>query len=350
MDRQRFFPRSQIGAAIRLGMTAAVLLPLSVQAARSAEFYKGKQIEIVVSTSAGTVYDAYARLLARYLPAHIPGHPTIIVENMPGGGGLRVANYMANIAPRDGTVIAGTHNAVLTMSKTYPKLAKFDERNFGWIGSVSRDPYLAIVRSDVPIKTIMDARKTVVSMGAPSAGSLGVDMVVISNALLGTKFKLIAGYKNPSAIRLAMMRGEVDGTFAVSWSSLRSSNLLQEGKVRVIAQHCFTPFSAFGNAPLTIDQAKNSADRQALIFMLGRQEAARPYFAPPGLPPARLATLRKAFMASVKDPALLHDAAAMHISVDQPMEGAKLAQYVVKLDSTPPAIIERIRHILAASR
>ncbi len=269
---------------------------------------------------------------------------------MPGGGGLKVANYIANVAPKDGTVIGGTHNAVLSMSKTEPDLAKFDERNFGWIGSVSADPYLAIVRADVPIQTIEDAKTKVVSMGGPSAGSLGVDMVVMSNALLGTKFKLIAGYKDPAEVRLAMFRGEVDGTFSISWSELKPTNLLQEGKVRVIAQHSFTPFPAFGNAPVTIDLAKNDQDRQALKFMLGREEAARPYFAPPGIPAERLAILRKAFMDTVSDPAFLKDAAARNIAVDQPMEGGKLAAFVAQLDGTSPAIIDRVSKILADSR
>jgi tripartite-type tricarboxylate transporter receptor subunit TctC len=342
---------AKVSAALaRLSIAAFAVLPLAAHAAEGDDFYKGKQIEIVVSTEPGVVYDTYARLLAQYLPAHVPGNPAVVVVNMPGGGGLKVANYIANIAPRDGTVIAGTHNAVLTMSKTTPDLAKFDERTFGWIGSVSRDPYLAIVMNNVPIKTIEDAKTTVVSMGGPSAGSLGVDMVVIANALIGTKFKLIAGYKDPGEIRLAMQRGEVDGTFSISWSELKSTNLLQQGKVRIIAQHGFTPFPAFGDAPLLIDQAKNDADRQALIFMLGRQEAARPYFAPPGLPPGRLETLRAAFAATVADPAFLADAARMNISVDQPMDGANLAAFVTKLDGTSPEVIDRISKILASSR
>jgi tripartite-type tricarboxylate transporter receptor subunit TctC len=352
MDRRRLLRQAPLAAALaRLSIAAALaVVPLCARAAEADDFYNGKQIQIVVSTDAGTVYDSYARLLAEYLPAHVRGNPSVVVVNMPGGGGLKVANYIANIAPRDGTVIAGTHNAVLTMSRTTPDLAKFDERTFGWIGSVSRDPYLAVVWYTVPIRTIEDAKTTVVSMGGPSAGSLGVDMVVIANALIGTKFKLIAGYKDPGEIRLAMQRGEVDGTFSVSWSELKPTNLLQEGKVRVIAQHGFTPFPAFGDAPLLIDQAKNEADRQALIFMLGRQEAARPYFAPPGLPPARLATLRAAFAATVQDPAFLHDAATMNIAVDQPMEGARLADFVAELDGTSPEVIARINKILTDSR
>ena len=313
-------------------------------------FYKGKQIQIVLSTEPGTVYDSYARLLAQHMPKHMPNAPTMFVQNMPGGGGLKAAGYMATIAPRDGSVIAGTHNAVFTMSLSTPDQAKFDEKTFSWIGSPSRDPYLAIVWNSAPIKTIMDARTTQVSMGGPSAGSLGVDMVVIANELLGTKFKLVAGYKDPAEIRLAMSRGEVDGTFSVSWSELKPTNLLQEGKVRVIAQHGFTPFPEFGDAPMLMEQAKTEEDRQAMRFMLGRQEAARPYFGPPGVPPGRLALLRKAFADTMKDPDFLKDAAQMRIAVDQPMNGEDLAKFVAQLHATPKAVIDRIQTILAKAR
>ena len=148
MDRQRNSRLAQRAALLRLVIAAILAFPsLAARAADGDDFYKGKQITIAISTDPGVVYDTYARLLAQYLPAHIPGNPLVVVENMPGGGGLKVANYIANIAPKDGTIIGGTHNAVLTMSKTEPDLAKFDERNFGWIGSVSADPYLAIVRA-----------------------------------------------------------------------------------------------------------------------------------------------------------------------------------------------------------
>ncbi len=340
---------------MKAAMKAALVGVLTTGAAFAAraaddDFYKGKQVQIVVSTDSGTSYDSYARLLAQHMPRHIPGAPSIIVQNMPGGGGLKVANYMANIAPRDGTVIAGTLNAVFTMSLTTPDQAKFDENKFAWIGSVTRDPYIAIVSNTAPIKTIMDARTTQVSMGGASAGTLGVDMVAISNALLGTKFKLIAGYKDPGEVRLAMQRGEVDGTFSVSWSEVKPTNLVQEGKVRIIAQHGLTRFPEFGDAPMLMDQAPNEDARLALKFMLGRQEAARPYFAPPGAPAERVAILRRAFDATVKDPAYLADAAAMKLTIDEPMNGEDLTKFVAQMHTTPKAVIDRVAAILATAR
>ena len=329
---------------------AAATLSSAALATEDEDFFKGKQMQIMLSTEPGTVYDSYARLLSQHMPKHMPNSPPLIVQNMPGGGGLKVASYMATIAPRDGTVIAGTHNAVFTMSLSTPDQAKFDEKTFSWIGSPSRDPYLAIVWNSAPIKSIMDARTTPVSMGGPSAGSLGVDMVVIANELFGTKFKLVAGYKDPGEIRLAMARGEVDGTFSVSWSELKPTNLLQEGKVRVIAQHGFTRFPDFGDAPMLMDQAKTEEDRQALRFMLGRQEAARPYFGPPGVPVGRLAILRKAFDDTMKDPDFLKDAATMKIAVDQPMNGEDLSKFVAQLHATPKAVIDRIQTILTKAR
>ena len=296
-----------------------------LQAALAQEnFYAGKQIQLVVSTEPGTVYDAYARLVARHIGEHVPGKPSVLVQNMPGGGGLRVANHMANIAPRDGTVFAATHNAVFTMSLVTPDAAKFNERAFSWIGSVTRDPYLAVVRADVPINSIEDAKTKVVSMGGASAGSLGVDLVVVANALFGTKFRVVGGYKDPAEIRLAMMRGEVDGTFSVSWSESKQANLIQTGKLRIIAQHAFTPHPELMGAPLLIDQARNDEDRAALVFMLGRQDAARPYFAPPGVPRERVEMLRAAFSKTTRDPEFLKQAASMNLAIDQPMEGAAL--------------------------
>ena len=340
--------RSKLFAGMIAFITFVGHAPLA--SAATNDFYEGKQIQIFVSTEAGTVYDSYARLLARYLPDHIAGRPVVVVQNMPGGGGLKAANYMYNVAPRDGTAIAGTHSAVFTMSLVFPSLAKFNERRFSWIGSVTKDPYLAIVNKDAPIKTLMDAKQVSVSMGGPSAGSLGVDMVAITNALLGTKMKAIAGYKDPRDVLLAMQRHEVDGTFSISWSELKSTNLLQQGKVRIIAQHGMTPFPAFGDAPLLINLAKSEADRQALIFMLGRQEAARPYFGPPDIPPDRLAILRRAFEDTVHDPSFLNDASQMKIAVDQPMSGVKLAAFVDRLQSTPKQVTDRVHTILGRSR
>ena len=269
---------------------------------------------------------------------------------MPGGGGLRVANQMFNLAPRDGTVIAGTHNAVLTMSLSAPGEARFREREFSWLGSVTRDPYLAVVGANVPIATIEDAKTKAVSMGGASAGSLGVDLVVIANALFGTKFRVVAGYKDPAEIRLAMLRGEVDGTFSVSWSEARQTNLVQEGKLRIIAQHGFTPHPELMGAPLLMDQARNQEDRDLITFMLGRQEAARPYFAPPGVPRERLEILRAAFAKTLRDPEFLREAAAAKVAIDQPMDGATLAAFVDRLMSTPKAVTDRVSTIIAGSR
>ena len=151
----------------------AICAPVPCEAQAAEEFFAGKQIQLLVSSEPGTVYDSYARLVARHIGEHMPGQPRVLAQNMPGGGGLRVANYIANIAPRDGSVFAATHNAVLTMSLVTPDAAKFNEREFSWIGSVTRDPYLAVVRADVPVATIEDAKTKTISMGAASAGSLG---------------------------------------------------------------------------------------------------------------------------------------------------------------------------------
>ena len=338
--------RRRLAALVLMSGVAA----LSPALADEGDYYRGRQIQIVVSTEPGTVYDAYARLLAQYLPAHVPGRPSTLVQNMPGGGGLRAANFINNLAPRDGTVFAGTHNAVLTMSLIAPDQAKFDERRFAWIGSVTKDPYVAVVGKNVPIASLEEAKTTSVSMGGPSAGSLGVDLPVVVNALFGTKFRVVAGYKDPVEVRLAMQRGEVDGTFSVSWSELKQSNLVRDGVFRVIAQHGLSRTPEIGDAPMLMDQAKTDEDRAALLFMLGRQEAARPYFAPPDTPRERLDILRAAFAETLRDPEFVAQARGANLAIDGPMGGADLAKFVDTLMSTPRSVTDRLQAILAKSR
>jgi tripartite-type tricarboxylate transporter receptor subunit TctC len=161
---------------------------------------------------------------------------------------------------------------------------------------------------------------------------------------------MIAGYKDPKEVLLAMQRHEVDGTFSISWSELKPTNLVQQGKARIIAQLGMTPFPAFGDAPMLINLAKDEPGREALVFMMGRAEAARPYFAPPGVPADRLAILRQAFDETVRDPTFLSEARRMDIAVEQPMDGPDLAAFVDRLQSTPKAVTDRIQAILANSR
>ena len=333
---------------------SAVLVSVAMGAAFSAraaedDFFKGKQLQIVCATEAGGLYDVYSRLLAKHMPRHIPGNPSAIVLNMPGGGSIKATNYIVNVAPRDGTAFAGTHSAVPTLPLTAPDQAKFDVNALSWIGSITKDPYVAYVWHTAPVKTLEDLKTTQIVMGGASAGTAGVDMVMLANEMFGFKMKLVIGYKDSIEVKLAMERGEVQGTFSNSWSDLKTTNMnwIQEGKVRLIAQHGFTEHPELKGVPLLMDQAKTDADRQALVFMLSRQEASKPYFAPPGVPAARMAILRAAFDATMTDPEFLKDAAIAHVAVDEPMNAEQLIKMVHDVSATPKPVVDRVQGILA---
>lgn len=335
-------------AVAGLGVALLVGAGGAVAAENPAAFYRGKQIRLVVSTDAGGAYDTYARLMAQVLKDHIPGHPTIVIQNMPGASGLKTANYMAATAPRDGTVIASTHASILTSQLTSPGAATFEAPKLSWIGSITTDPFVGYVWHTVPIRSLDDARTTEVIMGGVSVGSSSVDYAILARELFGMKFKIVTGYKASNDVKLAMERGEVQGTFANGWSSIKAAEpeWLRDRKIRIIVQHGFRKLPELPDVPLFIDLAQNEADRQALVFMLARQEAAKPYFAPPDVPPERLAILRRAFDATVRDPRFAALASKANVALEGPMTGDEVAALVSKVAQTPPAVIQRVTRML----
>ena len=345
-------PVSRIVSAVALSVAVVAGIGMADAAPDDALFYAGRQIRLIVSSEAGGAYDTYARLVAQLLRDHIPGHPRIIVQNMPGASALKAANYIAMLAPRDGTVIAGTHSSIITAALTSPGAAAFDANSFSWIGSATSDPYLGYVWYRSPIVRLEDARTAEVVMGGTSVGSAGVDLAVMAREMFGLKLKVITGYKSSNDVKLAMERGEVDGTFANAWSSIRGAEpeWLKDGKVRFIVQHGFRKHPALPDIPSIFEFARNEADTQALVFMLARQEAAKPYFAPPEIPPARLAILRRAFDEMVRDPKFAALAQRAGLTADDPMTGDELAALVAKVARTPAAVIARVNRMLAEKK
>ena len=322
----------------------AIVAPGRAAHAADDDFYKGKQIRLLISSGPGGVYDTFGRLIARFLPAHLPGHPTIVVQNMPGASGLKAANYLYNNAPRDGTVIAGVHNGIPTAPFEEPKQAHFDVNKLSWIGSISEDPFVGYVWHTSPVQTYEDAKKSEVVMGSASINSMGAKMAILSNALFGTKFKLVIGYEDASKVKLALEQGELQGTFANSWGDLKTQqpDWIRDKKVTIIIQHGYRKDPDLPDVPLIIDQVKNDDDRQALDLLLERQRFARPYVAPPGVPPERLEILRRAFDATVKDPNFVKGAQAARLAVDNPMTGEQLTKEIARLSATPAAVMGRL--------
>ena len=336
--------------AVRTALGIALIAGFSAPTWAAEDFYKGKQITLVISSGAGGAYDAFGRIMVTHLPNHIPGHPNVILQNMPGASGLAAANYMFAKAPRDGTVIAGTHSNIPTAPLLSPDEAKFDSNKFSYIGSITKDPYVGYVWHTAPIKTYEEAKTIPSTMGSSSARSAGIQYALLSNALLGTKFKLVIGYPNSPDVKLAMERGELDGTFGNGWGSLKTGEpeWLRDKKVIVIIQHGFKRHRELPDVPTMIEQAKNEADRQALSIVMASQEFAKPYFGPPGVPAERLAILRKAFDETVADPKFLADVAKLNLEVDEPLTGRELEATVSELMKTPASVTKRVEGIFDA--
>lgn len=316
------------------------LASLGDMSAGAQEFYSGKTVNIIVS-GAGA-YENYARLIARHMPKYIPGKPNMIVQMMPGGGGLRAANYIAKVAPRDGTTIAATHGAVLTSALLSPEVTEFDVKTFGTIGNITRDTYLAYIWATAPQQKIQDAKSTEMIVGGASVGGAGIDLAIMVRDLLGYKLKIVSGYKGSNDTKLAMERGEIHGTMGNAVSSLRATGWLETGKVRVLLQLGDKPHRDFPNVPLFSSIATNEAERKMFEVIAVRNEIAKPYFTPPNIPAARLEALRRAFDKATSDPEFISEAAHQNMEIEDPLTGEQLAEVVNRVANTPPVIIKQL--------
>jgi tripartite-type tricarboxylate transporter receptor subunit TctC len=346
------------------GRWAAILafLALAASDARAdavADFYRGKLIKVVVGFASGGGYDVYARLLARHLGKHIPGTPSLVVQNMPGAGGLRAANFVYGAAPKDGTTIG-------TFARDMPLLAvlgtntavQFDPRKFTWIGSSSSfvdDAYVLMVRADAPATSIAQARRPggpPLVLAGSAEGAPGSDVPLILHDTIGLNVKVVGGYPDSSAMFLAMERGEVHGR-TVDLSTLRTfrSNWLQPGS----GMHALVQFARRTRHPELPDipTARELApddDALALIELTEQPYAmARPFAAPPEVPQDRAQALQAAFIATHKDPQYLEEAARLKIDVS-PVGGADVLQTIERIAGAPPRSIDRLRKLLAESK
>ena len=316
--------------------------------APAADFYEGKQIRLIVSTPPSGAYDTYARLIAPTLAENIPGRPTIFVQNMGGAAGIQAANYLANAAPKDGTVIGAVQNNIPTAPLLSPEIAKFSIADFAWIGSITSDPFVAYVWHESKLQTYEQAKTEEFIVGAPAARSYSAQMAQVSNELFGTKFKLVLGYSGSDEVKLAMERGEIGGTFGNAWSSLKvqAPTWISEKKVRIITQFGFKPHPELLGVPMFIDQAKTQEDRELLELLQVPQEFARPLLTPAGIPEERLTILRKAFDDTLKGPKFLDALKKANLDLFNPLNGEELTAMVTKVSKTPPAVIKRTKDIL----
>jgi tripartite-type tricarboxylate transporter receptor subunit TctC len=332
--------------ACAVAATLAFLAPASAQSVES--FYKGATVTVLIAGTPGGGFDAYSRLMAQHLPRFLPGMPNMIAQNMAGAGGLTLANYLYNVAKRDGTILAYT--GPIEMQPLFNPDApntKFDPRRFNWIGSLAASQSLLIEWQSGPIKSPDDLFTTEMIVAGTGAASDTDYYPKFMNTVLGTKFKLITGYVGSQETLKAIEQGEANGRF-MSYDSVKSTRKqwLDEGKLKIIFQNALEKHPELPNIPTIIDIAKARGKGpdviQAIRFLLAPDEMGRPIAGPPEMPKDRVAALRAAFTEMVKDPQYLDDARKRGLEPDLPLDGEGVERTVDEIYKTPKNIVELV--------
>lgn len=333
----------KILGCLAMGLALATPRAVLADAAAEAHFFAGKTVKVVVGFPPGGGYDRYARLLARHYGPHLPGGKAhAIVQNMPGASGIKSGNYLYKVAPRDGSVIAMFNKSMPTYEVLGRRAVHFKSVDFGWIGSIENPNSTVTVLTSAGVKDLATAKSREVLMGAASVSGTQAMYPALINAMLGTRFRVIAGYRGSKGIILAMERGEVAG-MGLPWSSFQSTkpDWVREGKLTVLAQLGLTKDPAIPG-PFLLDLVKDPESRAIVKLMSTDIAIGRTYAAPPGLSAARLASLRRGFDAAVRDPKLLADAKRLRVDVT-PTNGEKVAALVAGMFKTPAAIVEKAK-------
>ena len=329
-----------LGRLARGALAAAILLLAWAPGRATADdFYKGKTITVITSTGVGGTYDTVARLIARHMPQHIPGNPTMIVQNMPGGGNVLATNYMYNLAPKDGTAIATIHSAMPLQQVLDSGGIRYDADKFNWLGSTGPQNEVILVWHTAGITSIAQARQKPVVLGGTGSGAGIVLLPMVVNDLLGTKFKIVTGYRSSEDVNLGMERGEVQArAFSIGSIESQHPDWIAEHKAAFLVQSGAVRDKALPDVPLTTELAKTDVQRQIFRLIASPPALGQPYVAPPGVPADRLAILRDAFAATLKDPAFLADAAKIRFAIE-PMSAADVAHIVHETVAAPPDIV-----------
>ena len=328
--------------AIAVSVMGAIV-PASGQEGQS--FFAGKTIRIVTSADAASTYTTYPQLVSQYLGRFIPGNPTIIVQQMPGAGGIRAANYMAAVAPRDGTVLASVHDTLTMTQVLTPKDVKYDMSKFNWIGTVTRMTSTLTVADTAPATTVEGAKTQEVIVGSTGAGSITTILPTLLNQMYGTKYKIVEGYEGMGQMNMAIARGEVHGRAGslTSWTSLGQDPLA--GHVVHVVQVNLKKDPLLPNTQLLVDLARNDKERGMLEFMSSSGLIGRSLLAPPDVPADRIAILRTAFDAMVRDPEFLADAKKRQHDID-PVPGVEVEAAVKSTVRLPEESAAELRAIL----
>jgi tripartite-type tricarboxylate transporter receptor subunit TctC len=334
---------------ITYALTAAVLMAVAtqrVQADPIADFYRGKQLSMVIGTSAGNDYDYRGRLIARHMGRHSPGEPTIVPRNMPGAGGINAANWLASIAPRDGTTLHMIMTNMMGAQAVGTHGVQFDTRKFFWVGNTTSSPNVTNSWHATGVTKIDQVKSREFILGAP-AGTAGVTYGTVMNALVGTKFKIVTGYPGGNEVNLAMERGEVEGRGSNSWASWKSTKpeWLAEKKIIMLVQVGLKRDPELPDVPLLLELVSNDLDHKVMTFLSAETAISRAAVTTPDVPAERVEALRRAFDATMKDPQFLAEAekAKMDIGAMTGEESQKIADSIV---NTPPEVIARAKVVL----
>lgn len=339
-------PRT-LGECLFAGALLAVCAASPCPAQTPAEFYKGKTIELDIGLSVGGAYDAYARMLARTMGKYIPGNPLIVPRTMEGAGSMRLANYLYNAAPRDGTTF-GTINRGTPFEPLLGNTgAQFDARRYNWLGSTNNEVSVCVASATSGIATFEDARtrELVVGASGPSADTYQFPKII--NAVLGTKFKIVTGYPGGNDIDLAMERGEVQGRCSWSWTSVKGLHQawLDQHKLNILFQMGLSKHRELPDVPLVVDLAKTDEERAILQLIFARQVMAWPFVAPPDVPADRVAALRQAFVQTMRDKDFQAEADKASLEIT-PVSGADIQTLVEKIYATPAALTHKTAALL----
>jgi tripartite-type tricarboxylate transporter receptor subunit TctC len=331
-----------LAAVLAAGVLAAAAVPTAAQTPE--QFFKGQTVTIYVGLSVGGGYDQNARLVAKHLGKYIPGQPTVVVKNMPGGGGLVMTNYVANVAPKDGLHIGAPQRGI----PFEPLLgdasnAKYDPLKLQWLGSANADTSVAVATKRSGVTKWQDLKTKELIVAGTGVGTESVTVPYILRNILGFKYKVIAGYPGGSEMNLAMQRGEVDGRGTFSWTSLKPhlKDWVESGDITILYQQGLRKHPDIPNVPLVTELADNDDQKKVLELQFTAFELGRPYFLPEGTPADRVTALRRAFDASMKDKELIADAEKQNLEVN-PATGEEMQQILTRVYATPKSLIARL--------
>lgn len=319
----------------------AAFAPAMAAAQNAEEFYRGKSITMLVASGVGGGYDVYARTFGRYVSKHLPGEPLIVAKNMDAAGGLAAASTLYNTVEKDGLTIAALTNGVAMDPLFGNPGARFDAQKFNWIGSIGKLENVCATWYTSPVKTIQQARDREVMVSGQGATTNSVIVPKIINALLGTKFKVIAGY-DTGGMTLSVERGETEGICGLSWSTLKASrpDWIANHRLNVIVQVALERLPDLAEVPSALDLVSEGENRRVLELILIRQEMGRPIVTSPGVLPERVALLRRAFDATMKDPDFLAEAVKQSMEI-KPLAGAAIDKLLATAYAAPKPVVER---------